>query len=224
LFAGCKVVVLVDGYNVLKLIYPGIKGKLEKQRMHFIRQLGYYKTKKSSEISEIIVVFDAGPFNHASREIKHDVVIMFSGQKSTADDWIVNYVERKKGQQIILVTKDRNLIDRGCKLGCEALDSLDFYKIVQNCLLQDVSGKRFLDAKDELSSLQRYEESDVVWDDDQVDDHDKGALDLLMENASLTMMTKDECVEGLNKAHKKGNSQRLSKKEKEVEKIFKKLR
>lgn len=215
-------VVLVDGYNVLKLIFPGLKGCLDKQRTQFIKQLGYYKSKKQREIKEIVVVFDAGPFKHASREVKFGVVVIFAGQKSSADEWIVNYVVRNKAQEMLLITKDRKLINQVGDLGCESVDSLDFYNLVQNCILQNTKGQLLSDeVKD--TDLLRYEESNFEWQDDQTHQVDPTALELLMENASMQVAQKDDDLSVQKKAPSKGNAQRLSKKEKGVMEIIKKL-
>ena len=62
-------IIIIDGYNLLKQVFPRVKRKLDKQRKKFISQLGYYKKQKLETIKDIIVVFDGGFFNHATREI-----------------------------------------------------------------------------------------------------------------------------------------------------------
>ena len=39
-------IVVIDGYNLLKQIFPGKKDTLAKQRDFFIKQLSHYKSKK----------------------------------------------------------------------------------------------------------------------------------------------------------------------------------
>ena len=107
-------IVIIDGYNLLKQVFYKVKGKLDAQRKHFIKQLGHYKSKKGDGIKEIIVVFDGGHFRHATREIHSGIVVVFSGQKSSADQWIAEYVEKHKGKEFLLVSKDRELISK-CK-------------------------------------------------------------------------------------------------------------
>jgi predicted RNA-binding protein with PIN domain len=217
-------VILVDGYNVLKLIFPGVRGCLDKQRTQFIKQLGYYKSKKQTEINDIIVVFDAGPFKHASREVKNGIVVIYSGQKSSADEWIVNYVMRNKPQKTLLITNDRKLIDQVGELNCESLGSLDFFNLVQNSILQStVKRNNFLTNDVKNTDLRRYDESDVNWLDEDTPGIDKIALEFLMENASIQVAQKDNDLDEHKKTPQKGNSQRLSKKEKAVVKIIKKL-
>ena len=40
-------VLLIDGYNLLRNIFHKQKGKLDKQRKDLIQQLSYYKKKKN---------------------------------------------------------------------------------------------------------------------------------------------------------------------------------
>jgi predicted RNA-binding protein with PIN domain len=129
-------IVLIDGYNFLKQIYPGIKGCLEISRDIFIKNVGQYKKHKKG-ITEIVVVFDAGPFSHAIREIKHGVCIIFSGQKSSADDWIVHYTFKHKEREIAVVSRDKALLDACNKKNTTGIDVFEFYKIMQETLSND---------------------------------------------------------------------------------------
>ena len=91
-------ILVIDGYNLLKQIFPGIKESLEKQRLQFIRQLSYYKSKKT-DIKDIVVVFDAGPSSHATREVRSGIVVVYSGQKTfrsspQSQSPITNFINR----------------------------------------------------------------------------------------------------------------------------------
>ena len=73
-------IILIDGYNLLKQVFPHIRGKLDAQRKFFVQQLGFYKHKKAKDIKDIIVVFDGGQLSHATREVWDGIVVIFSGQ------------------------------------------------------------------------------------------------------------------------------------------------
>ena len=211
-------IVVIDGYNLLKQIFPTAKGTLEKQRDQFIRQLGYYKNKKGQDIKDIIVVFDAGPFGHATREVKHGVVVVYSGQKSSADDWIVDFTERKKSEEILVVTMDRKLIALCGKNGASALGSLDFYALLNKILLEDAQAF-FTPLPEVNNSLEIYEPIEF----DHEPKIDRKALDLLMEQESLCI-TKDVFNNGDNqKQERKGRGTTLSKEEKKAYAKLKKL-
>ncbi len=212
-------IVVIDGYNLLKQIFPGAKGVLDAQRNQFVRQFGYYKRKKGKDIKEIIVVFDAGPFGHATREVKHGIVVIYSGQRRSADDWIIEFAERKKGEDILVVTMDRKLIAECGKYGASALNSVEFYRLMQECLFEDTvrsSGQ----SSSPGHAIEKYES--VALEEHEELLIDRNALDLLMEQESV-VVPKDV---GEEKAHerRKGRGTALSKKEKKAYAKLKKLR
>jgi predicted RNA-binding protein with PIN domain len=230
-------IVVIDGYNVLKQIFPNIKGKIDKERNSFIRQLGYYKSKKSSDIKDIIVVFDAGPFGHATREVHEGVVVIFSGQKSSADDWIIEYVENHKNEDLLIVTMDRKIIRECEKSGATTLGSIDFYGLMQSFLL-DAAAQEFSTQEFSTQSLggtsgqsdsfaEKYDPDDDLADELSRKKFDRHALDLMMEQASLeqaNLLLKKEDDANLDNTNKrKGVAEKLSKKERRVLSKIKKL-
>lgn len=211
-------IIVVDGYNLLKQIFPKVKGVLEKQRAQFIRQLGYYKSKKQESIKELIVVFDAGPFGHATREVKHGVVVVYSGQKSSADEWIVDFTARKKGEEILVVTSDRELITLCGRNGANALDSAEFYRVLGALLCEDTT-PLFPEISLAGGDFKKY----VPIDIDDVSSVDRNALDLLMEQESLAL-DKDERDRKKDYAGDRGRKgHTLSKSEKKAYAKLKKL-
>jgi predicted RNA-binding protein with PIN domain len=203
-------VVVIDGYNLLKQVWPGIKTSMEKQREHFIAELSYFK-KQKPDISEIVVVFDAGPMTHATREIKKGIVVVFSGIKSSADDWIIHFVERNKIKEILVVTLDRELA-KSCKShGADVLGVFDFYEILQHNLMEKASqGQEIRLATD----FEKYENRGATANNT--------ALDLLMQQASINVpLKKDDKNYSRTTPRNKGYTP--SKKEKMLDKKLKKL-
>jgi predicted RNA-binding protein with PIN domain len=213
------VIIIIDGYNLLKQVFPKVRGRLDKQRQQFIKMLGHYKFKKGNEIKEIIVVFDGGEWGRATREIRQGIVVVFSGQKSSADDWIYDYAQRHKNKEILLITKDRELIDKCKKYGIDAISVYDFYDIIENTLLGEIESEL---CRGGSGSIRKYESSDDFFDeDDNYGQIDSQALDLLMEQASFDFDKKEEDDEPRHR--RKGKSKTLSKKEKKLYKKIKKL-
>ena len=212
-------IIIIDGYNLLRNIFHKEKGKLDRQRGELIRQLSYYKRKKEHEI---VVVFDGGFFNHATREIKKGVIVVFSGRRASADDWIFEYVERNKGKELLLITHDKQLIDRCKKFGTDALGVKDFYDLLQDSLLEDVEKefeKEFEKKGDGDSSIQKYNRNKKKVGKEI----ESEALDLLMAQTDLSEYKKDG-DEGLSKTRrKKQKSKTLPKKAKKIYKKIKKL-
>ncbi|KKQ49769.1 MAG: hypothetical protein US69_C0002G0044 [candidate division TM6 bacterium GW2011_GWF2_38_10] len=215
-------ILLIDGYNVLKLIYPHIKGPLEKQRNLFIQELGLYNKKKDSKLKEIIIVFDGGLFNHATREIKHSITVIFSGKKQSADDWIIDFVQRKKQEEITLVTMDRKLIELCKRQTIATLESEAFYIIMQSVILNNITTGHHIPLPTQSPTIQKYTTQDTEYLDAMPQSIDQQGLDLLMEQASLSIPPEKYQEQAPSSTiHKK--SPALSKKEKKIYTTIKKL-
>jgi hypothetical protein len=198
-------IIVVDGYNLLKHVFHRVKGRLDKQRKQLIKELGFYK-KKKSKLSEIVLVFDGGRESRATREILSGITVIFSGQQESADDWIVEYVELHKEQVIILVTRDRELISRCKSENLESsagevtpLNVVDFYDIVQNELLKEIGTEMQVRSE---GAVKKYE------------DGKSEALDILMEQASVEAYEKKDELPVAKK--KKGRTRTPSKEEKKL--------
>lgn len=210
-------IILIDGYNLLRFIFPTIKGDLARQRIQFIKLLGFYKEKKQASVKELIVVFDAGPFSHATREIRGGVTVMFSGQRSNADDWIFDYVVAHKGYEILLVTLDRPLSARVKPFNVHCMDVDEFYNAVKDVLLENVENKVLSHQHD----LQVYE-NDI--DDDEITvTSDRAALNAMMEGASRMIQQKND-TDYSDSNKQKSFSRKDSKKNKHQARILKKIK
>lgn len=214
-------IIIIDGYNLLKHIFPGVKNSsLDKQKIPLIRQLTYYKTSKDRDIKEILIVFDAGPSNHATRSVKSGVVIVYSGSRSSADDWILSFVERNKNNDVLVVTLDRALREACCKLGADWLDVYEFYNILQQRILSDLQTTTSSDDQ-EISSLEKYENITL----DEMENHtiNTVALDLLMEQAAGQLFGEKATDQTKEQSPRTKKSYTLSKKEKRIQGKLKKL-
>jgi predicted RNA-binding protein with PIN domain len=208
-------ILIVDGYNLIKQVFNKIKGKLESQRNQLIKELGYYRNKKKNSIKEILLVFDGGFSSKADRQVHNGVVVIFSGNKYSADDWIIKFTKKHSREEMLLVSKDRKLIS-ACKLyGADSIDVYDFYDIVQNNLLEDIE-KEFK-IGEELQVL-KLENQDFF--DEQLQGFDpkrSQALDILMSQVDISNIDKQLESEILEKKEK------MSKADKKIYKKIKKL-
>jgi len=205
-------IIVIDGYNLLHHVFPGAKGKLTKHRDTLIRHLGFYKSKKKHEI---VIVFDGGVIGRAMREIHRGVVVIESGQKRSADDWIVDYVQRNKQHSFLLVSRDRELAHR-CKehADVDVIDAKDFYDLVQSYIFEDV--------QQELTSpggpVEKFDRDDD--DDEMLGEIDSAALDLLMSGADVEAALKDKEEDVPSRQSKKKET---PKKHRSLERKIKKL-
>jgi len=217
-------IVVIDGYNMLRQIFPGDKGKLDSQRKYLIQQLAHYKNCKKNEVSDIIIVFDAGPLHHATREVHKGIIVMFSGQHSCADEWIINYTKKNKDKEIIIVTKDRAIIRECAKYRAESIDGSSFYQLISNALTEHVLTQNNVDTPLYDEQITKFEPIQSIYDDELPQEKiliNKQKLDFLMQQASVVTPKKDLTDNQNTPSSRKGAAQSLSKKEK---KIYAKIR
>lgn len=216
--SGKIMIIVIDGYNLLKAIFPKEKGRLDKQRRRLISQLGFYKNQRRETIKQIVLVFDGGLVGRATREIRDGIVVVFSGQKQNADDWIVDYVERNKEKELMLVSRDRELIQKCKKHNVEVLKVFDFYKIMQERLLESVEQDLIKDKQSEekTDTIKKYKKESTSKNGEI----ESEALDILMEQAPVDFYEKEDVIK---EERKKGRSRIKSKKEKKRISKLKKL-
>lgn len=162
-------IILIDGYNLLKLIHgPDLT---EMQRSAFINFMGRYMKKRQHKV---VIVFDAGPCTYPMQEKQHGVQIIFSGHYQSADDSIVRFVQEHPSKEIVVITKDREIIAHVTALRAEIIDPLEFYKKVQQIVvgvkqkkLQNLEIVKFsLDEDLELDALMKEAASMQIPDKD----------------------------------------------------------
>jgi len=209
------VIVIIDGYNLLKQVFNKVKGKLDIFRDQLVKELSFYKKIKNEEIKEIIVVFDGGLSLHSERQIQNGVVVIFSGQKKSADDWIFEYVQKNANKELLLISKDNELKFRCSKFNVDAIDVFDFYDIVLNTITVQASK----DFEKNNDTIHKYESDDYIYG--QLEDFsskNNKALDILMSHADLEFKKAE-----IDEKHKIPKSFKVAKKEKRIYKKIKKL-
>lgn len=194
-------IVLIDGYNVIKQAMFK-KTISEDERRSFIKQLGKYHKIRGHKI---VLVFDGGPFDYASQEKTRGVYVIYSGTQETADDYIKRYLKEHRALDILLVSSDRDICNCASRLSIEHVDAKEFYRVFQETLRVNL---KQADAKNrratKLSSDQNTE------------------LDALMQEASKTIEYKTEDVSEVSRS-RVSKSHKLPKKERKKMKKIKKL-
>jgi predicted RNA-binding protein with PIN domain len=208
-------VIIVDGYNLLKQLYPKNKENLELQKKMLVRKLGAYKKIKQESIKEILVVFDGGSLVHALREIHAGVVVLESGYNRSADDWIIEYTERYKNQEITIVSMDRALCVSCEKNGAFSMGVFDFIHVV-NAVIKDTHHSEV--PNDDLDgATHKFGEANISTSLDIPQSHDN--IDALMNEGAL--MKKPNKLEKAPKLQEK--QQPSSKQDKTILKKLKKI-
>jgi len=110
---------LVDGHNMLGQI-PGLTLESPADRQRLVRTLdGFARARRC----RITVVFDGDPPARWKEEMQFGRVrVLHSGRGRSADDSILAAIRRSRAPgDIMLVTSDRALYERGRHLGAKAL-------------------------------------------------------------------------------------------------------
>lgn len=120
---------LLDGYNILKKIkHPSFISDAE--RKNFIKKLNNYAHQKKLSL---LVVFDGGPFVWPLQEkISAMTSVVYSGTRQSADDYIKNYIEQHKNNDILLISSDRELITHARRNSINSLDSHTFSQFLDS--------------------------------------------------------------------------------------------
>jgi predicted RNA-binding protein with PIN domain len=123
-------VILIDGYNVLKQVYDG-QMISEQQRLSFIKQLALYKRLRSHK--KITIVFDGGLSSWPSHEKIRGINIVYAGAERTADEYIYLFIEehKTKAANMLLVSSDLQLCKFASDYGVSSISSSEFYDVLQ---------------------------------------------------------------------------------------------
>lgn len=126
-------IILIDAYNFIKSI-SAHKFVDDRVIQSWIATFQGYMKRRGNKI---ILVFDAGPFFYQTRDVRRGVEMIYAGHEKTADDVLKIWVERNVGQDILLVTSDRQVRDHALNLGVVSISSQDFYKVFKSVMHQE---------------------------------------------------------------------------------------
>lgn len=118
--------IIIDGYNLLKTVH-GHHMQSESKKQQCIALLKRYSKKKEHTI---ILVLDGGVHGLASREQHATITVIYSGADRSADDVIIEYIERCKEYDWLVVTADREIIQAAHACRAETIGPHEFYQII----------------------------------------------------------------------------------------------
>lgn len=192
--------IIIDGYNLLKYIAKSSHVN-EKQLRNFISMLGQYAVKKQHKI---LVVFDGEPYSIISSRY---INIKYTGTYESADEYIINYVQRNKLKDTLVVSSDNGLINSVDHEGLYTIRSDAFYNLIKD--------------QDNDSLSQEPEITNIIKLKKDRSEQENSDLDKLMISGSQDIVYKDKIVEKPD--NDKLYPKKLSKKEKKILNIIKKI-
>lgn len=116
--------IIIDGYNFIGK-YSGMIGDIEEKREALINLLFEYRALKKHDITVVFDGWQNGMPNESS-EVKRGVRIVFSRLGEKADDVIKRL--SVKGQNIIVVSSDREVSSYAVNRGAVSLSCSEFEK------------------------------------------------------------------------------------------------
>jgi uncharacterized protein len=147
--------IVIDGYNLIRQsdhLRPYDRRSLEEGRNALIQFLLPYRKGRCHAIT---VVFDAwdggGPLEERDTQAGIDIVYSRRGKK--ADDVIKEMVERRGGEEVLIVTSDRDVADHAVHRGATAISSPEFERVVFRFLAGDFYSSEESGSDEDESSL-----------------------------------------------------------------------
>ncbi len=183
-------IIIIDGYNVLKQLH-GLNVS-DMQKSAFVNLLGRYIKKRNHKV---IVVFDGGPHRYPDKEKQKGVAVWHSGELQSADDLIIAYAQEHRTKELLVVTLDREICKKVGESRAETVDPFFFY-----AKIQEVCNPLRLAASSDVTGIYKLSEEE----NEEVDA-------LMREAAGMKVPLKDEEESAVRK--QTSPSSRSSKKE-----------
>jgi predicted RNA-binding protein with PIN domain len=174
--------IIIDAYNVLQHIAKGRAGQSEKDA--FTAQIQDYADRTGHQIS---LIFDGGSVLVPARQKQGKLVIIHTGHRETADDYIIRLLEYESGGKVLLVSSDRQLQSAARRWGAEYMETSVFVGLFQEPEVAvkpgNVKGKQLIKragttVNEELAQLMeqesrslpvKQEEPERPWKEDKME-------------------------------------------------------
>lgn len=128
-------IVVVDGYNILKKMI-GTNIASQKQQTQFMSLLNTYAQKKNIAI---LLVFDGGLSPWVEKyALSPRITVIYSGKQQSADDYIKEYLDTHKNEDIVLASSDRELNRYAARENITSLDASVFIQLLQETTIMRV--------------------------------------------------------------------------------------
>ncbi len=118
-------IIVIDAYNFIKHISQ-VTFVSDKEKQYWIKIFQKYGDMRGNDV---LFVFDAGPGLYQVTEHYKRLTVVYSGQMQTADDVIKAWLQQRQGQDILLVTSDRDICAFANRVNIVSIGSDDFYQV-----------------------------------------------------------------------------------------------
>ncbi len=131
--------VIVDAYNLIMTSaeYGAVRGgKMQGAREGLVRDIGRYKKVRGHKVT---LVFDATGSGGIERTVEkiEGVNVIFTKREETADDVIIELVERGAGTERVVVTSDVAVLRGAKRRGAAVITSEGFERKMERAFSED---------------------------------------------------------------------------------------
>lgn len=159
--------IIVDAYNLLHAIFPGPRAN-DKQRQKLIDDLRDYAKRSGNKI---LLVFDGGDFTYPYVDKQKNITIAWAGQRMSADDWIMEYLDKNPNEDLLIASSDREIQAHASDLGVVCMGAFSFYKTIERKMRERPQPLRHrgpvrktTDRTDEIvDQLMQEEQDEIEW-------------------------------------------------------------
>jgi len=128
-------IIIIDAYNFMKQVL-GKTFISEKEMTNWIASFKRYTQLRNNQI---LLVFDAGPYEQRFDEHFGHVTVMYSGQKKSADHVMQDWLSKNRDVDVLVVTSDREIRDFASNINIVSVGSQDFYRIFTQVMQREIS-------------------------------------------------------------------------------------
>lgn len=192
--------IIIDAYNLLKQLTNGPLGEHERRR--FISSMQLYARKKQHLIT---IVFDGGSYQRPFLEDFDEITVVYSGYELTADDYIKQLLPTLHPNNALIVSADRAICTAADHYDIASINPPDFMRFVHRTINTPIH-----------ATIRNKEKAQPLH-------NDHASIDELMEAASHVIIDKDQMIEHDEMQHRHSPQKNLSKTERKLETIIKKL-
>ncbi len=118
-------IIIVDGYNILKQARGVYANELEKQA--FVSEVAQYARHKKHQV---LLVFDGGYSTYPERERREYITVIHAGTHQTADDYIKKLLGEMQGKDVLLASSDNELCFFAYNRGMASIDAMAFFSLL----------------------------------------------------------------------------------------------
>jgi predicted RNA-binding protein with PIN domain len=162
---GSKLKIIIDGYNLIKRAL-GVQHVPPAKLDHFLNLIGNFAKNRNHQL---VIIFDGGDTSFPYKETKYGMELIYSGYQESADDVIGRYVSERRGQEMFVVTSDREVANFAAACGVDILNSEEFYELLkvlgvsQDTKMFDTPAHKITDSVDsELDDLMKMGSEQMI--------------------------------------------------------------